>query len=188
MSNSHVEVSVEILESCIRPLLGIPYLDYRSAGAAYETAPWWMMAKPNIDLARRTGAHCIGFFNLLLAQMDAPRRSKGTGYLWHDLRIWRQPLTETEVPQIGDLLLRCFRSNEDQGHVALLLPQGLVHCYWIPDLERKTKPMDVLQSPGVALDSTWESSHAWCDDGYYEARVPLEDWTRWAFSEEVEKR
>jgi hypothetical protein len=166
--------------------VGIPYLDYRAKDATYDQAPWWMTAQPDIDLAHRTGAHCIGFLNLLLAQMGAPRRCKGTGYLWHDLRFWHRPLTETEGPQFGDLLLRCFRSNEDQGHVALLLPQGLVHCYWLPLCAEETGDGSELEhhlpkQPGVALDATWETSHAWCVGGYYEARVPFEDWTRWAF-------
>lgn len=181
MSLDPLEPVPEDLRYLLVPLLGVPYRDYRSTEAGYAGAPAWAIEEPVLADVRQDGAHCVGLLNLILWQLGAPKRVRGTMELWKIMAPWRRPFRDEE-PGDGDLLLRAYDNEEDQGHVAIVLDHGeLAHCYWTENFDVARPMPQGLGRPGVAIDKSWRTSHAWDNTGYYQARVPFQDWIDWAF-------
>jgi len=151
-----------------------PYVWWKGGQSTFqETAPFYCKTLPSVVTVQTNGTNCAGLINLiqLTRGLEVPGVSTneyyaGGTYVWFEhLKEKLKPIDVTKSYVAGSLLLRQYRSEEDQGHLAVLytsgplLEQRLLHCY--PD-------------KGVTIDDTVKESHDWIKEGYYEYIV--ENW------------
>ncbi|CAE7504047.1 unnamed protein product [Symbiodinium natans] len=155
-------------------LSGVPYGWWRG-GDIPKKAPMWAEDGPAPAPEMVESCNCAGLTNLMLRSVGQPLPSHkdngcgGTGaYGAVYASVWQSFDLETIYPR-GTLLLRKYRSVEDQGHVAVVLePAGRdakvlqSHCAGFPST-----------SPGVNATYTVAESHC---GGYYEFAVLPTDW------------
>lgn len=140
-----------------------------------KDAPFYCRSIPDSSIIQSSGCNCAGLINLLqlskglmVPGVQSGAYYAGGTYVWfdflEDIEVLEPIDYQKEYPA-GSLLLRKYRSPEDQGHLAvlyssgILLEQKLLHCY--PDA-------------GIKIDDTVRQSDCWLDEagGYYEYICP----------------
>ncbi|HUS63565.1 MAG TPA: hypothetical protein VMZ28_03440 [Kofleriaceae bacterium] len=153
-------------------LVGTPY-GWWYDGPLPPSAPMWTAsgAAPNAAVVRAESANCTGLTNLMLRSVGAPMPETvdggrgGTYSYHHALADVAQPFdVDADYPP-GTLLGRAYRDTFDQGHVAVVLPDGhvLQSFAWERD----------ATAPGVNATYTVAESD---DGGFYEYAVLPQDW------------
>lgn len=152
----------------INELRGTPYVwwkdgEYTSAAPA----PFWIRKEDVAPAAyiKHAGCNCAGFINLMCHHVGSsiPGASLGLYYaggtaIWFDYLYCMGLLQPFSIKNANTLppftlLIRNYKSPEDQGHVAVILPaMRLAHCY--PDA-------------GITIDESIVASHSWLHGGYY---------------------
>jgi hypothetical protein len=147
-----------------------PYVWWKDGESTLAApAPFYCLNIPDVQTIQSSGCNCAGLINLLQLSRGLPVPGvktemyyAGGTYVWFDYLESvgaLEPLDTGKSYPAGSMLLRKYRSPEDQGHVAVLytggplLTQQLLHCY--PDA-------------GIKIDSTVQESHDWLPEGYYE--------------------
>lgn len=151
-----------------------PYSALPPGTSTLDTAaPFYCHGLPSYEFIRRHGCNCAGLMNLLQARFHLPipgvgenHKYAGGTYVWFEYLKQSGFLEAIDIEKsyaAGSLLVRKYRNDTDQGHLALLytsgklLEQQLLHCY---------------TGPGITIDSLVATSHAWVEEGYYEYIVP----------------
>ena len=129
-----------------------PYL-----GAPYSNSLW--KALPSPQEVYQHGCSNVGLLNLFRLWDGQPAFISVGHTLW-EVRGKVRDIVQ-ELP-FGALLLRFPREPLEDGHCAVVLEnQTLLHCH---------------SSSGLTIDDSWQTSHRWRIEGYYDAYVRLEDW------------
>jgi len=134
-------------------------------------SPFWVdnSTAPPAELVKREGCNCAGLINLIRRKLNLSIPGvefklyyAGGTYVWFEYLKYFNFIDnldlDSEYP-IGTLLIRKYRSLEDQGHLAILLTTGrlldqkVLHCY---------------PEKGIQIDDKVSLSHYWLPNGYYE--------------------
>lgn len=151
-----------------------PYVWWHADEPTAESdAPFYCLRIPPIEYIQDKGCNCAGVINLLQLSRGLPipgMKTKhyyaGGTFAWHNYLKTAGALERVDIHKeypAGSLLLRQYRSGDDQGHLAVLytsgklLEQKLLHCY---------------SKVGITIDDTVAFSHAWDVNGYYEFICP----------------
>jgi len=134
-----------------------------------KEAPFYCKNIPDIEIIQSLGCNCAGLINLLqlsrglaVPGVKTDMFYAGGTYVWFDYLNDIGALTKIDINKEypkGTMLIRKYRSPEDQGHLAVLyttgkfLEQKLLHCY---------------PGAGIRIDDTAAESHNWIEEGYYE--------------------
>jgi len=147
-----------------------PYVWWKDGqSTTAQPAPFYCKTLPSHDHIIAEGTNCAGLINLLQLSRNLPIPGVHINHLYAGgTYIWFEyldaigaliPIDTSASYPVGSLLVRKYRSPEDQGHVAVLytsgplLDQQLLHSY--PDA-------------GIKIDATVRQSHNWIAEGYYE--------------------
>jgi cell wall-associated NlpC family hydrolase len=158
--------SIQDAKEYIDELIGTPYVWWKEGDALTEKAPFWVSSDPppTVERVRQEGCNCAGFLNLLCRKLRIPIPSKthpealGGSYGWFESLKVEQKLTpidnynSLDMIPVGSVLLRNFHSEEDQGHVAIVISPGLLAHSWA--------------GMGVCIQPI-KDSYDWTPDGYY---------------------
>jgi hypothetical protein len=152
----------------------VPYVWWKEGESTMEKeAPFYCKSIPSIQTIQKEGCNCAGLINLIqlsnglkVPGVQSESIYAGGTYVWYDFLDslgLLEPIDRTKSYPEGSLLLRNYKTEEDQGHVAILyssgplLEQKLLHCY--PDV-------------GITIDSTVNESDSWITGEYYERICP----------------
>ena len=131
------------LQSTIVSLLGIPYRFWDpKVSCAGDTGPFYAFngPLPPLEQIQKEQMNCAGFLNLLCRSLGVPIPGAeekfyyaGGTVAWIDhfrRRSCLRPFQPWIVYPEGTLLLREYRSIDDQGHIALYMgPNSIVHSW-----------------------------------------------------------
>jgi cell wall-associated NlpC family hydrolase len=148
-----------------KTFLGIPYRAWNPEQSCLgDHGPFWAFpgAVPHLQIVQKEQMNCAGFINLLCRKQGKPipgvaeasYTAGGTGDWYLFLKEKLICYDPTVVYPAGTLLLRRYRNEEDQGHLAVSLGDGTVLHSWT--------------TQGVAIDTTFPD--------YYEFSCRPEDW------------
>jgi putative chitinase len=170
----------------LNKIVGTPY-GLWTGGSVPSKAPAWAIdgPPPPASEVRGSSCFCAGVTNLARravglkiptlgnknfdggivayfgARDPAPPAWSRRGYF--DIHDRARPFDLEEARRPWTLIGRRYRSVRDQGHVAIVLPNG--------------KLLQSYGGPGVDKDVTLEDSHfSWGPQGGYEVMVRAEDW------------
>ncbi len=157
------------MEGYIKSLENTPYVWWKEGDKVGKGTPFWAEnnESPSTNLVKKDGCNCAGFINLIcrflkksipgIDDIDDPyvEWAGGSWYWFQYLKNTNQ-LEEFDPQTIypeGTLLLRDYKSVEDQGHLALFLKGGKVaHSY---------------PGKGIVIEDSALISHYWIPEGYY---------------------
>lgn len=153
-------------------LVGTPY-GWWYDGPLPEEAPMWTAEgpPPPVEVVRGESANCTGLTNLMLRALgrplpDSDEGGRGGTFSYHAaLAAVAQPFDVTRDYPAGTLLGRAYRDTIDQGHVAVVLPDGHVLQSFAFERDGTT--------PGVNTTYTIAESD---DGGFYEYAVLPASW------------
>ena len=158
-----------------------------------DRGPFWAHdgRPPAANIIRLQGCSCAGLVNLMRRQVGLPvpgieqkrnRYAGGTAYWFEYLKKRRalRPFNISEPYPQGTLLLRAFRNEIDQGHLAIIysdhfenvLYAKLIHSYPLGATPRPGRKV----LGGVKIDPTIGSSHFWRPLGFYTHACLPENW------------
>lgn len=148
-----------------KTLMDIPYRAWDpTLSCAGDHGPFWAFQGPPPLFSRvqEQQMNCAGFINLLCRKQGAviPGAAEnsfyagGTGAWYLHLKEKLLSYTPSVLYPTGTLLLRTYRNEEDQGHLAVSLGDGTVLHSWT--------------TKGVAIDRVFPD--------YYEFICKPEDW------------
>lgn len=131
------------LQILIEPLLGIPYRFWDpSVSCAGDHGPFWAHngPLPSKERIQKEQMNCAGFVNLICRSLGVPiPGADALDYYAGGTRVWYEYLREKGVllpfkswliyPE-GTLLIRDYKTEEDQGHLAIYMgPNSIVHSW-----------------------------------------------------------
>ena len=175
------------MEKVAEALIGVCYLWWHE-GMPMDTGagPFWSANAdlPPLERIQAEGCCCSGLLNLLrradgatVAGVEDGNPYAGGVPAWAD--FFRHagtllPLTAEELPMLEDwtLLIRPYKDEEDQGHIAFIRKGGIYHCR--PD-KLDLSERQGLQSPGVIQDGP-EAIQWAIESGYYTQKVLPSAW------------
>jgi hypothetical protein len=144
---------------------------------------------PDIDTIMKHGINCVGVINLArrFIGLQPPgfkdgvkweTYAGGTYSWWQHLkrRGWLEPLDVSASYPKGTLLLREYKDETDQGHVAIINKQStetlsvldspIIHSY-PDDLYDNKDPYKHIK-PGLTIDASMRKTHySWDTKGYF---------------------
>jgi hypothetical protein len=150
----------------LKPYLGAPYVwSVDGMPASGAGAPFWYQKEvPTPEEVHAKGCCCVGLVNIALGLLGSPQRFCGTRHVWLTYGLNSIP-TKQEPPPLT-LLMADYQDELHQGHVGIVLEDGLfIHCY-VDDPE----PKEDLCFPGIVIENSWKSSDSWAK---YEGWVSL---------------
>jgi hypothetical protein len=169
----------DTIRTYVDELVGAPYVWWREGMSTLgDHQPFWAQDAPPPPAAhvRANGCNCAGFINLLcrLTGRALPGVAEGNPYaagtyVWAE-HLWPvlEPFDPSAEVAAGTLLLRRYRSPEDQGHVAVIWSSG-------PVIEQRLAHSYIAD--GVAINDTVAETHyGWADTGYYEYMCRPNHW------------
>jgi cell wall-associated NlpC family hydrolase len=123
--------------------LGVPYRSWDPAVSCYgDSGPFWAFegAPPPLSRIKKELMNCAGFMNVLCRHLgikipgteDESYYAGGTyeWYVYLDGKKKLHPFVEGKDYPVGSLLLRRYKSEEDQGHLAIVFgPKKVIHSY-----------------------------------------------------------
>ena len=162
-----MEIKVRRALAKAEEYMGIPYSAWRPDVSCYgDHGPFWSYngPAPSFDRVKRELLNCVGLINVVRRDLgleipgaDEQRYYAGGTYEWFTYLDHKKKLKKFEPSRIypdGTLLLRCFRSQEDDGHVAIICgPNQVVHS---------------IRDQGVCRSQIWPD--------YYEYVCAPADW------------
>lgn len=163
---------MEFIEQLVNQTPYIWWMDGESTTS--KEAPFYCNTLPPIEKIKQQGLCCAGLINLAQNYRGGSVPGVATNdyyaggtYAWAEHLESKNSLERINLEKTyskGSLLLRKYRSPEDQGHLAILYTSGvlanqqIIHCY--PDGGVKVEP--------------FQQSHRWLKEGYYE--YICDDW------------
>lgn len=155
--------------SYAKSFLGIPYRWWNPMVSCCEnTGPFWACEGPEVPLEEVQKGHmcCAGLLNLVCRKFgleipgakDLHIYAGGTG-LWWDFfeetdRL--QPFDPSVSYPKATLLLRKYKSEEDQGHIAICMGEDLILHSW-PEKGVVLEPRDPNYYEAVVLEFLHEN-------------------------------
>jgi len=147
-----------------------PYVWWKDNESTLDKdTPFYCKKIPDVSIIQQSGCNCAGLINLihLSRGLTVPGTLRndyyaGGTYSWYEYLNGisaLEPINTDSEYTSGSLLIRKYRSPDDQGHLAILyttgklLEQKLLHCY---------------PGAGIKIDDTVKESHNWIAGGYYE--------------------
>jgi hypothetical protein len=147
--------------------IGIPYSGWNPDVSCYgDHGPFWSFngPAPSFDRVKRELLNCVGLINIIRRDfgLEIPGAAEQTYYAggtyeWYtylDRKRKLKPFDPTKQYPKGTLLLRCFRDQDDDGHLAIL--------------RDKQKVVHSIRAGGVTHGGIWPD--------YYEFVCAPEDW------------
>ena len=152
-----------------KKLIGIPYKWWVKGETSNEKEPFWASNTPVPKIENITSVNCTGFINLMrrFNGLSVPgvniHKYAGGTYIWYNYLNRKKYLKRFNINELypkGTLLIRKYRNDKDQGHVAVIITankqnvlyENIIHSY-SPD--------------GVGI-SKLGYSHFSIENGYYE--------------------
>ena len=175
---------VDEVISFSRSLVGTPYQWWAGGDLRGDHAPYWAFngKVPDRLTIKSQGCACAGLVNLIRRRIGLPifglerpryMYAGGTACWFRSLKSAGalQRFDPTVCYPKGTLLLRPYKNELDQGHVAVvysdnsagILYAKLIHAY---PLNRIPKPGKRVEG-GIRIDPAVGSSHFWHPRGYY---------------------
>lgn len=162
-----MQEKVDILLSKAKEYIGIPYKPWNPNLSLYgDHGPFWSFngPEPSFDRVKKELLNCVGFINVLRRHLnlEIPGATEQTYYaggtyewfVYLDSRGKLRPYREGKEYPRGTLLIRRFRDQNDDGHVAIVIG--------------KNRVIHSIRSLGVCEGPLWE--------GYYEYACLPHDW------------
>ena len=145
----------------------------------------------NFDIIKKTGINCVGLINIIrrCLELDIPAfetsNYAGGTYEWYKYLKKNKKLKKFDLNAVypnGTLLIRKYKSAEDQGHVAVIyksnstdvLKSKLLHAYSYRSFTKNDLYKKI--EPGLIIDDKIETSHSWYEDGTYTHICLPENW------------
>ncbi len=155
------------------------------------TDPFWASNDkcPSVSEVKSSSCACTGLINLMrrklkLSVPGVDIKYKYAGGTWIWFKTLKPKLEKFDINKIyprGTLLIRNYKTPEDQGHVAIIYTNNsknvllakLLHCY--PNSGPTSSSIKV--DPGVTIDDSVGKSHfGWNDTGYYTHACLPKNW------------
>lgn len=151
-----------------KKLVGIKYKWWTPQTNMLEDgAPQWSVNKKNKELNKIDGTNCAGFINLIRRHLKLTipgteiknYKYPGGTYIWFKT-LYKKGLLEEFNPKksypAGTLLLRNFKNNYDQGHVAVIYKENkdnvflskIIHSF----SDTEYNPKSTYSLPGVTIE------------------------------------
>lgn len=162
-------------------LIGIKYTLWQGGDLSKDIYPFYVNEIPSIEYIKQNGINCAGFINLLRLKsgMNVPGSGefKGGTFSWFNYFQDKNCLEVFDYKvryPIGTLLLRKYRSVDDQGHLAVLyeldknklwVNDKIIHSFY-----------DENNGNGKVGISKLGHSHYCIPEGYYEYIILPENW------------
>lgn len=157
------------MEEYINTLTSTPYVWWKEGDKVGKGTPFWAEngQTPSAELIKKDGCNCAGFINLIcrflrkpipgLNDIDDPYTEwVGGSWYWFQYLKNKNQLEQFNPNNVypeGTIILRDYKSEDDQGHLALFLKGGRVaHCY---------------PGKGIVIEDSILDSHYWVKEGYY---------------------
>lgn len=135
--------TMDVLRKTIATALGIPYRFWDPAvSCAGDHGPFWAFngPLPTREQMEEGQMNCAGFLNLVCRALGVPIPGADAQYYYAGgTKVWVDYLKDNGVlkpfkPWIvypeGTLLLRDYKSEEDQGHIAFYMgPNSIAHSW-----------------------------------------------------------
>ncbi len=123
--------------------IGTPYVWWKPGDRVFDVKePFWTRdgPLPSPEELRAKGCNCAGFLNLVRRSVGMPAVG-GTTDWWN--AVEKEPFDPNETYPVGTLFLASYVSPDDQGHLMLQGPNGVLHsipslglvCQKVPDWE-----------------------------------------------------
>ena len=136
--------------------IGIPYSPWIPSKSCFgDHGPFWSYngPAPSFDKITKELLNCVGLSNVIrrFFQLEIPGVKEESFYaggtyewfLYLQNKQKLQPFNPSTVYPKGTLLLRCFHSEEDEGHLAIVTgPSTVIHS---------------IRTRGVTNDMLWEN-------------------------------
>jgi cell wall-associated NlpC family hydrolase len=180
MSNltaKQIEQKIHTITVYGQSLVGAPYRwwvpDHSERGISYVGAPFYADDKTySSEYVMKHGVNCAGLVNLLAREIGI--ESKGGALMWMGLNVLNLELFESDKIETypkGSLLFREYRSDTDQGHMAIYTGDNqILHAY--PNSSEVTED---LVSPGVTIEPI-ANSLSWSTEPFYDHVLKPEHW------------
>jgi hypothetical protein len=147
--------------------IGIPYSGWNPNVSCFgDHGPFWSFngPAPSFDRVKRELLNCVGLINVIRRDLgleipgaaDQTYYAGGTyeWYMYLDRKKKLHSFDPKKTYPKGTLLLRCYRDEEDDGHLAII--------------RDKQKVVHSIRAGGVKHDIVWPN--------YYEYACAPEDW------------
>lgn len=165
-------------------LVGVPYAwwiphpDIKLMSISYVGSPFYRDKKKDMeysnDYIMQHGINCAGILNLMAQKIGVEPLGgviMWTGMNTSNLEIFNS--SNTAVYTKGTLLLREYKSIDDQGHIAIVVDNGMIlHAY-----PNSSEPTEDLVGPGVVIEPI-STSLKWSTDStpFYDYVLKPEHW------------
>tara|TARA_B100001094_G_C18184610_1_gene802972 strand:+ start:2904 stop:3476 length:573 start_codon:yes stop_codon:yes gene_type:complete len=144
----------------------------------------------DFDIIKENGINCVGLINIIrrCLNLEIPGLNEsnyaGGTYEWFKYLKKNKKLKKFNINKIypnGTLLLRDYKNEFDQGHVAIIyesnkeniLESKLLHAYANTGFNKfNNKHVE----PGLTIDSELQISHNWFENGTYTHICLPENW------------
>ena len=147
--------------------LGISYRCWDPTVSCYgDSGPFWAFegAAPPLARVKKEYLNCAGLLNVICRHMgikipgtDDESYYAGGTYEWFvylDRKKKLRPFVEGHEYPVGSLLLRRYKSEEDQGHLALVFGHGK-HIHSWPEVGVCITQIEKNYYEFVALPADW---------------------------------
>lgn len=185
---SRFQVKMDAIQFA-KSLIGTLYVYYHIGDhvVGQDKGPFWAVngPVPSPEEIRKDSCHCSGVANLMRRFVGLPVPGVEEGWeipggtpAWEWFikeRKWAEPFDPKKEYPDGTLLLRTYRSEYDQGHVAIKIGDYLLQSF----ADRGYDPADRSKlEPGVNMLITVQESQALDPEGYYQYAVDPKFWLK----------
>ena len=184
-------MNIRLLKNVIDKLLGTPYVWWKKSMKDCGPQSYADYATiPDFEKINKIGINSVGIVNIIRKSfgLEIPgiKENKpyaGGTYEWFQYLKKNKKLKKFNIREVypeGTLLIRKYKNEADQGHMAIIyqvdekgvLFSKLAHAYsYTPINLEKEKHF-----PGLKIDNSVGESHFWYDNGTYTHVCLPEDW------------
>lgn len=167
---------IELMIEYSKTLIGAPYrwwiFDPTARTMDYSGSPFYVDRDYSIEYVMSNGTNCAGLINLMARKAGADPQGGTLMWIASNIKNLRPfDVTNIDEYQIGTLLIRSYRTETDQGHLAVYVGDGqIIHAY-----PKSSEISDDLTGPGVTLECIDESIN-WTVEPYYDFVVDPQHW------------
>lgn len=180
MSDTQLEKTIRAATKYARTLVGCPFKWWIPGTEISPFDPFYTKAPMDQDYSKLYtkdyvklhGVNSAGLINLVAHHIGV--KPVGGSIMWMGKHVMDlQPFNSEKSYPNTTILIREYRSSNDQGHMALVVDdKKIIHAYPPSEI-----PTEYLVYPGVCVED-WDISNNWVDDGFYDYAILPENWIK----------